>query len=96
MVPVTGLEPVRCHQQGILSPQCLPFHHTGEHRHKLSYHTGVGLSIAILFFLPCHFSLTPAYNGKTHGGGETMGKIGKDEDLDDLIFGEEEWSASQR
>ena len=29
MVPVTGLEPVRCCQQGILSPSCLPFHHTG-------------------------------------------------------------------
>lgn len=22
-----GLEPARCYQQGILSPQCLPFHH---------------------------------------------------------------------
>ena len=29
LVPVTGLEPVRCFQQGILSPWCLPFHHTG-------------------------------------------------------------------
>ncbi len=29
MVPVTGLEPVRCCQRGILSPLCLPFHHTG-------------------------------------------------------------------
>ena len=25
MVLLTGLEPVRCHQQGILSPRCLPF-----------------------------------------------------------------------
>ena len=24
MVPLTGLEPVRCHQRGILSPLCLP------------------------------------------------------------------------
>ena len=29
MVPVTGLEPVRGCPQGILSPWCLPFHHTG-------------------------------------------------------------------
>ena len=29
MVPVTGLEPVYCCQRGILSPLCLPFHHTG-------------------------------------------------------------------
>ena len=29
LVPVTGLEPVRCCQRGILSPLCLPFHHTG-------------------------------------------------------------------
>ena len=28
-VPVTGLEPVRDLSQGILSPRCLPFHHTG-------------------------------------------------------------------
>ena len=27
MVRVTGLEPARI-KQGILSPQCLPFHHT--------------------------------------------------------------------
>lgn len=25
MVLLTGLEPVRCYQQGILSPRCLPF-----------------------------------------------------------------------
>ena len=29
VVPVTGLEPVRGCPQGILSPWCLPFHHTG-------------------------------------------------------------------
>ena len=29
MVPVTGLEPVRYCYRGILSPLCLPFHHTG-------------------------------------------------------------------
>ena len=29
LVPVTGLEPVRDRSQGILSPWCLPFHHTG-------------------------------------------------------------------
>ena len=29
VVPVTGLEPVRSCLQGILSPWCLPFHHTG-------------------------------------------------------------------
>ena len=29
LVPVTGLEPVRGRPQGILSPWCLPFHHTG-------------------------------------------------------------------
>ena len=29
MVPVTGLEPVQCCHRGILSPLCLPFHHTG-------------------------------------------------------------------
>ena len=29
LVPVTGLEPVRRNLQGILSPWCLPFHHTG-------------------------------------------------------------------
>ena len=30
MVPVTGLEPVRCRQRWILSPLRLPFHHTGK------------------------------------------------------------------
>ena len=29
VVPVTGLEPVRCRQRRILSPLRLPFHHTG-------------------------------------------------------------------
>ena len=29
MVPVTGLEPVRCRQRWILSPLRLPIHHTG-------------------------------------------------------------------
>ena len=29
LVPVTGLEPVRCRQRRILSPLRLPFHHTG-------------------------------------------------------------------
>ena len=28
-MPVTGLEPARPRGQGILSPLCLPFHHTG-------------------------------------------------------------------
>ena len=30
LVPVTGLEPVRCRQRWILSPLRLPFHHTGK------------------------------------------------------------------
>ena len=30
MVPVAGLEPARPCGQGILSPLCLPFHHTGQ------------------------------------------------------------------
>ncbi len=29
VVPVAGLEPARDCSQGILSPRCLPFHHTG-------------------------------------------------------------------
>ena len=29
LVPVTRLERARCCQRGILSPLCLPFHHTG-------------------------------------------------------------------
>ena len=29
LVPLTGLEPVRSCDQGILSPWCLPFHHSG-------------------------------------------------------------------
>lgn len=28
-VPAAGLEPASPHGQGILSPLCLPFHHTG-------------------------------------------------------------------
>ena len=36
MVPVTGLEPVRGCPQGILSPWCLPFHHTGVHRYFIT------------------------------------------------------------
>ena len=31
LVPVTGLEPVRCRQRRILSPLRLPFHHTGQY-----------------------------------------------------------------
>ena len=31
LVPVTGLEPERGYPQGILSPWCLPFHHTGKY-----------------------------------------------------------------
>ena len=31
LVPVTGLEPVRCRQRWILSPLRLPFHHTGRY-----------------------------------------------------------------
>ena len=31
VVPVTGLEPVRCRQRWILSPLRLPFHHTGRY-----------------------------------------------------------------
>ncbi len=36
LVPVTRLELVRSGEQGILSPWCLPFHHTG--RCNLLYH----------------------------------------------------------
>ena len=43
VVPVTGLEPVRCCQREILSLQCLPFHHTGGYRHLLEYHTHSGI-----------------------------------------------------
>ena len=32
VVPVTGLEPVQYRYRGILSPLCLPFHHTGSYR----------------------------------------------------------------
>ena len=30
LVPVAGLEPARLLRRGILSPLCLPFHHTGK------------------------------------------------------------------
>ena len=36
VVPVTGLEPVRCRQRRILSPLRLPFHHTGKVRIQYS------------------------------------------------------------
>ena len=32
LVPVAGLEPARRKHQRILSPPCLPFHHTGIYR----------------------------------------------------------------
>lgn len=35
-MPVTGLEPVRGCPQGILSPWCLPFHHTGRCLYNVS------------------------------------------------------------
>lgn len=45
MVPVTGFEPVRPYGQGILSPVCLPFHHTGlRHTACLDYTKGGVLS----------------------------------------------------
>ena len=31
MVPEAGLEPARCLEQRILSPSCLPFHHSGNY-----------------------------------------------------------------
>ena len=37
MVPVTGLEPVRCRQRWILSPLRLPFHHTGSYLHSIQH-----------------------------------------------------------
>ena len=37
LVPVTGLEPVRCRQRWILSPLRLPFHHTGMMRLRCFY-----------------------------------------------------------
>ena len=39
LVPVTGLEPVRCRQRWILSPLRLPFHHTGR-IHSCSHSVG--------------------------------------------------------
>ena len=36
LVPVTGLEPVRDCSQGILSPWCLPFHHTGVEQNQFT------------------------------------------------------------
>lgn len=45
LVPVTGFEPVRPYGQGILSPVCLPFHHTGpRHTACLDYTKGGVLS----------------------------------------------------
>ena len=38
LVPVTGLEPVRCRQRRILSPLRLPFHHTGRCVHSIVLH----------------------------------------------------------
>lgn len=38
MVPLTGLEPVRCFQQGILSPSCLPIS-PQRHNHILYNYT---------------------------------------------------------
>ena len=35
LVPVTGLEPVRCRQRRILSPLRLPFHHTGRYLNSI-------------------------------------------------------------
>ena len=40
LVPVTGLEPVRCRQRWILSPLRLPFHHTGRN-HSCLHSVGV-------------------------------------------------------
>ena len=40
MVPVTGLEPVRCRQRWILSPLRLPFHHTGIYQGTISQSPG--------------------------------------------------------
>ena len=39
LVPVTGLEPVRCRQRWILSPLRLPFHHTGIYQNSI-HHPG--------------------------------------------------------
>ena len=93
---MTGLEPVRCHQQGILSPQCLPFHHTGEHRHKVYYHIPIPLSSANFHFSAGIFLPHLHILEKPQRGGVHMVEKRPNEDLDDLIFGEEEWSASER
>ncbi len=37
MVPVAGFEPARPYGQGILSPQCLPFHHTGKALYRIHH-----------------------------------------------------------
>ena len=37
LVPVTGLEPVRCRHRWILSPLRLPFHHTGRCENSIVY-----------------------------------------------------------
>ena len=41
LVPVTGLEPVRCRQRWILSPLRLPFHHTGRNEFLLTFSGGL-------------------------------------------------------
>ena len=43
MVPEAGLEPARHYWQGILSPQCLPFHHPGVR--KIRIHTIRALAV---------------------------------------------------
>ena len=45
LVPVTGLEPVRGCPQGLLSPWCLPVHHTGRCLYNVS-RTGGGVKCA--------------------------------------------------
>ena len=40
MVPLTGLGPVQYRYRGILSPLCLPFHHSGIPLSILSYEKG--------------------------------------------------------
>ena len=50
MVPVAGLEPARCCHQRILSPPCLPFHHTGIFT-ALFYHLPHRLSTIIMLAL---------------------------------------------
>lgn len=40
LVPLTGLGPVQYRYRGILSPLCLPFHHSGIPLSILSYEMG--------------------------------------------------------